>query len=331
MADPAVALVVLVGTLILTPLLVWWLRRQDVLDRPNQRSSHGRATPRGGGIVVAVMSVVAIALAGGGIAWWVAVPAALLAVVGLADDLGEVVIGTRLTGQVVIAAGVVGGLALTLNISAWWAVFGLVWIVGYVNAFNFMDGINGVSAVHAAILGATWLVVSAMLDVPVGVTIGLVLAAAAVGFLPYNFPTARVFLGDVGSYFLGGWIAVGGVLLVSRIGVLPALLPTAVYVADTTWTLVGRLRRGESWKVPHRDHVYQRLVRDGWSHVASTSAVGLTTLALAALAVWVATMDGDWIRWLVVLIALIPIGVYLSLPAISQRSRGTDSMHSTAS
>jgi UDP-N-acetylmuramyl pentapeptide phosphotransferase/UDP-N-acetylglucosamine-1-phosphate transferase len=102
----------------------------------------------------------------------------------------------------------------------------------------------------------------------------LALVAGAVGFAPFNFPTAKVFLGDVGSYFAGAWIA-GLVVVTLRLGVPPeaAVAPVALYAADTGATLFGRVRRGERWYTAHRLHAYQRLVDLGWSHSATTGFV----------------------------------------------------------
>ena len=276
------AAVVLVVTLATMPVAISLLRRR-VLDRPNARSSHAVPTPRGGGIVPAVAAVAVVLAAGPGPSWWVASAAAVLAGVGFVDDLRDLPVSARLAAQVAVAVAVAVGLTLALDAPAGLALLSVPWIVGYVNAFNFMDGIDGISGLHATLVGLTWGVAGVVADDVLGLALGAVLAAAALGFLPYNLPRARVFLGDVGSYFLGGWIAVGAVVLTPRIGLLPALLPTAVYVADTAWTLLGRLRRGERWGEAHRDHVYQRLVRQGWSHARTCLLVAVVTAVLGAL------------------------------------------------
>lgn len=152
-----------------------------------------------------------------------------------------------------------------------------------VNATNFMDGINGISGMTAALWG--------LCVVPVGVTIsdgalvglGAATAGSALGFLPYNLPEAQLFLGDVGSYLFGGLFA-GGVLLTlaDRGPVVRVLTPLSVYLVDVSTTLAHRASRGAPLAQAHREHAYQRMVSDrGWTHVQASSAA----LAAAAAAV----------------------------------------------
>jgi UDP-N-acetylmuramyl pentapeptide phosphotransferase/UDP-N-acetylglucosamine-1-phosphate transferase len=113
---------------------------------------------------------------------------------------------------------------------------------------------------------------------------GLALAGASLGFLPYNFPQARLFLGDSGSYFIGGWQA-ALVIAGLRAGLPPEAVgaPLAIYLADTGTTLLKRIRAGDVWHQPHREHAYQRLIRQGWSHVRTTALVGLAVTICCVL------------------------------------------------
>ena len=113
---------------------------------------------------------------------------------------------------------------------------------------------------------------------------GAIAAGAALGFAPFNVVRARMFLGDVGSYFFGAWLAVAAVLGL-RAGLAPeaVLAPLVLYAADTGVTLVRRVVTGETWYEPHRDHAYQRLVRAGWSHVQTTVVVAAVMAVCAAL------------------------------------------------
>ena len=310
----AVAAIALVATVVVTPLAIAVLRRRGVVDRPNSRSSHSMPTVRGAGVGMALVASVVVMAGGTQVGGWVAVPAALLGGVGFVDDLRGLPVSVRLPVQVAVAVVVSVGLVLSSDIGLYWYVLGPLWIVGYLNAFNFMDGINGISAVHASVVGIAWTVASTLVDERAGVVLGLVLAAVTLGFLPYNFPVARAFIGDVGSYFLGAWIAVGAVILSSRIGLVPALLPTAVYVADTGWTLIKRLRHGQRWSEPHRDHLYQRLVRGGWSHRKATGLVGAVTAATGALAVWPAVQNGLRVQAGAVVAAVVVCAGYLAVP-----------------
>jgi UDP-N-acetylmuramyl pentapeptide phosphotransferase/UDP-N-acetylglucosamine-1-phosphate transferase len=281
-------LVALVATGLTIPLL----RRAQVLDVPNHRSSHVEVTPRGGGIGVAVGVAVGVAL--GGTDHDVAVVlvgSALAALIGLVDDLRGLHALARLGTQFLLAVGVVVLLLAGRDEAPVLLVLGgavaVVWLVGCLNAFNFMDGVNAISGLTAAVCGGwyAWLghdLASSALQVA-----GLALAGAALGFLPWNALRARVFLGDVGSYGIG--FGIGGLALVSLLdgaSWVRALAPFAIYLADTAWTLVDRVRRGETWHEAHREHVYQRLVIAGWSHQATAVMVAGLALLVCLLAGW---------------------------------------------
>jgi UDP-N-acetylmuramyl pentapeptide phosphotransferase/UDP-N-acetylglucosamine-1-phosphate transferase len=169
----------------------------------------------------------------------------------------------------------------------WWtwlfAVGVVVWSAAYVNAFNFMDGINGI-AVAQTVVGGAALAVMGMRWSNVTVSIlGIAIAGAGIGFAPYNVGMARIFLGDVGSYFIGGWLAATTVVAM-RAGIPPEVVvaPFLVYLIDTGSTLWRRWRRGESVLTAHREHSYQLLTQHGWSHSA-VSLTAATSMALCAL------------------------------------------------
>lgn len=286
------------------PLLVHW----NVIDKPNERSSHTCPTARGGG--VGFMAV--ILLGGGGwlyanghlLALAVLSGAAFLAVVSFADDICSLPAGVRF-GCHGLVAGVaiwflfrIGRDRLTelLGTSMWLhglvAVALFLWIAGYTNAFNFMDGINGISGMQGGFASLGALVVVAVAgggapSVP-SAMISTLIAGACLGFLPHNFPKARMFMGDVGSAPLGYLLAVTSVWLAleTRLELLvPIVLLHANYVLDTGFTLCRRVLRGDKWYAAHREHFYQRLIRSGWSHsrVTFTEAT-LLLLSIAILA-----------------------------------------------
>jgi UDP-N-acetylmuramyl pentapeptide phosphotransferase/UDP-N-acetylglucosamine-1-phosphate transferase len=146
---------------------------------------------------------------------------------------------------------------------------------GYTNAFNFMDGINGMAAGQATVTGVAMAVIGAQATgdfLAPPVIASLTVASAALGFLPHNFPRARMFMGDVGSAPLGFLLAVLVIWLAKSIGwwsVIPLMLLHANFVLDTAATLVRRMIRGERWYQAHREHFYQRLIRSGKSHYLS--------------------------------------------------------------
>lgn len=281
------------------------LRRAGVVDKPNARSSHTVPTVRGLG--VGIVSAILIGW-GASDAWsspvilTLAVAGLVLSVVSFMDDMkplsslfrfGCHALAAVATLVVVMQAWhdrpAAGLLAVVLPV-------GFLFVAGYTNAFNFMDGINGIAGFQglltglgtAAIMivdGATWN------DPPV--IVALVLAGACAGFLPHNFPKARGFMGDVASATLGYWLAsavLWGVAVRGWHLLIPLALLHANFILDTGVTLVRRKRRGEKLSQAHREHFYQRLVRSGSTHTAVTLAeaagqvvvIGLMVVSLGA-------------------------------------------------
>ncbi|MPY94875.1 MAG: glycosyltransferase [Acidimicrobiia bacterium] len=273
-----------------SPFLCAALRARSILDHPNARSSHTTPTPRGGGVAV-VMAMAAGLLASSAAG---APVAALLvgiggfALVGLVEDVQGIAALPRLGLLFATAVLALPWLLEGSTGSVLWrvsfAVAVVVALVGYANAFNFMDGINGIAATQASLAGAVFAVAGSIEGVVVLQAGGMVLIGASVAFLPFNVPSARMFLGDVGSYGLGGAIATLAVLAVrSGVPVEAVAGPLAVYLADTTVTLVRRIARHERIWAGHRQHTYQQLVDGGWSHVGTTAFAGLATATCSVL------------------------------------------------
>jgi len=314
----AVLATLLVG-LSAQPLLIRWLRRRGVMDTPNHRSSHVSETPRGGGIGVVV------SMCAGFTAYGVSrsgpLPAFLvvllgMATLGLADDLFGLPSLVRLGVQ--ICVGTLG--VLMLGSPNWIGLILVLWIAAYTNAFNFMDGANGLSGFNALFVGLVYAVASGHYAQPGQTAAALVLAAGAAAFLPWNVPRARVFLGDVGSYAQGGFIAILATSLArSGVPLVIVLAPLSVYLADTTTTLIQRARLGEPLLEAHRSHTYQKAIVCGMSH----TAVSLTTVAFAALvtgAAWLAvSVHSALAISFSICTAAIALGGYLALPAVVRR------------
>jgi UDP-GlcNAc:undecaprenyl-phosphate/decaprenyl-phosphate GlcNAc-1-phosphate transferase len=257
----------------------------NLIDMPSQRSSHTRPTPRGGGVAVALAATVALMGAGNlpSIAA-VAGIACLVGVVGLVDDWRGLRPPIRLLAQALIAASLLPLLLRGMRLDESWTwIFGLgvvLWCVAYVNAFNFMDGVNGM-AVAQAVVGGIGLTLMGVRWSSVSVCVlGVAIAGAAIGFAPYNLPVARLFLGDVGSYFIGGWLA-ATLVVALRAGVPPEVVvaPFLLYLVDTGSTLWRRWRRGDNPMAAHCEHAYQRLTHYGWSHT-SVSLVAAAAMSL---------------------------------------------------
>jgi len=274
----------LLASVVLTDIVRRYALAHSILDVPNQRSSHSAPVPRGGGLSVVVLAglgclalalfgrvstrLVVALLAGGG----------AVAAVGFVDDRRPLPARFRLATHVAAAALAVAALgAVTvlpiagLLVPLGWAgvlltLLGIVWTL---NLFNFMDGIDGIAASEAVFVAGAGTVLSLLHPDPDGIAAaGAVFCAAVAGFLAWNWPPARIFMGDVGSGFLGFFIAA---LALADVRNRPAdlwvwLILGGVFFVDATMTLVRRLLRGERIHEAHRSHAYQRLARRWGSH-----------------------------------------------------------------
>jgi len=282
-----------------TGLLLRQLRRRAILDHPNERSSHSLPTPRGGGL--AIVPVVVIAWTVVGVMGDAAPPmfvvvalAVVLAVVFWIDDLRGLPVAVRLAVQAAAIAVVLiaapsdrAYISAALPSAVDLLLAGVFWL-WFVNLFNFMDGIDGLAGGETASIGFGVAIVvfvggvAGNLPAP-----GIALAAAALGFLIWNWQPAKVFLGDVGSVPLGfvtGWLLLE--LAAHGQGVAALILPL-YYLADATVTLARRAARGERVWQAHREHFYQRAVQRGHSHAAVVRhvlAVNVVLVGLAAVA-----------------------------------------------
>lgn len=307
--------------------LTWVLRRyalaSSLMDIPNERSSHSVPTPRGGGVAI-VLSFLAVLPLMGVLQWlpWSSVIAtvgagAAVAVLGFLDDHGHIAARWRLLGHFSAAAWALywlGGLpplllfGYTFDSGLFGSILAAVYIVWLLNLYNFMDGIDGIASVEAICVCLGGALLYALLDASSLALLPLLLAAAVAGFLCWNFPPARIFMGDAGSGFLGLILAVLSLqaawfkaeLLWSWVILL------GVFVVDATFTLLRRLLRGDKVYEAHRSHAYQYASRQFSAHRPVTLAVlliNLVWLLPLALAVGLGYLDG----LLGVLIAYVPL------------------------
>ncbi|HEY2277125.1 MAG TPA: glycosyltransferase family 4 protein [Streptosporangiaceae bacterium] len=270
------------------PLMIRILRRLAVLDVPGMRSSHTVPTPRGGGAPIAAGLLVAAALAGAAGDVPFAAAIAFFGAVGMIDDLRGLPALRRLALQMAGSVAVAVLLVIRLDRPplelAAMALVTAVWVTGFVNAFNFMDGVNGISAAHAVIGGITYACLGEWCQDRFLVAAGLAVTLGACAFLPWNAVRARVFLGDVGSYSLGAALAVMAAWSVLHgISAEAAAGPLVLYLADTAWTLQRRIRHGERPFEAHRTHIYQRWCDVGWSHQEVTLLTTAGTVLLCLL------------------------------------------------
>jgi UDP-N-acetylmuramyl pentapeptide phosphotransferase/UDP-N-acetylglucosamine-1-phosphate transferase len=266
-------------------VIAWLLARGKpvAMDVPNERSLHRRPVPRLGGVAI-VTGMVAAAACLETLPPWLAIAFAL-AVVSFFDDLRSLPALLRLAAHFAAAAAMVALLPIAV---AWpLAVFFTVGTVWMTNLYNFMDGSDGLAGGMAVIGFASY---GAAAWIGGETTLALLLfalVAATSGFLVFNFPPARVFLGDAGSVPLGFLAAAVGVLGWRVYALWPSWFPALVFspfAVDATATLLKRIARREPFWRPHRDHYYQRLIRMGWSHRRTALAEYALMLACAAVA-----------------------------------------------
>lgn len=305
-------------------LILPQLRKRHVLDIPNHRSSHVTPTVRGGGlgIVAALVGglVVGAALLHPEIVnlqavIWFGVTVVAFAALGWAEDVRGLTVASRLGGQAFISVGAamsamaLGGLPLGLAVLA--AICG----VFYVNAANFMDGVNGISAGHGTVVGAYFATIGFLSDSAGLAVAGVVTAAAFLSFLPWNAPRARMFMGDVGSYALGAsaWalcvfaVAVGTPLLV-------AVAPLIIYASDVVLTLLRRVRRRVRLFDAHREHTYQQVHQITGSH--GTAAVFTTVATAACAAIGIFGVQSSVMTWWVLPLLGLVMMTYLATPTL---------------
>jgi UDP-GlcNAc:undecaprenyl-phosphate GlcNAc-1-phosphate transferase len=295
-----------------TLLLIAWMRRaQDrwPQDVPNQRSLHARPVPRSGGI--AMMAGIFSGFAILQTPLVVVLPAAVLVALSHLDDIHGLPIPVRLGTQFAAAAGFAfGALPAVALPSLVLIVMGILWMT---NLYNFMDGSDGLAG-GMTVTGFTFLGAGAWMSGDDALLIECaIVAAAGAAFLPFNFPPARVFMGDAGSVPLGFLAAV---LPLSgwRDGDWPLWFPAAVFapfIADSTLTLLKRVGAGERFWEAHNKHYYQRLVRMGWGHRRTALAEYALMLACGTTALW--ALREPLVMQLCALIGLVALLAVLAL------------------
>jgi UDP-N-acetylmuramyl pentapeptide phosphotransferase/UDP-N-acetylglucosamine-1-phosphate transferase len=314
------------------------LRAASVLDHPTERGLHSRPTPRGGGLAI-VGCVLAGSVLGATllrpVGWvplslWL-VGGLLVAVVSWRDDVRPVSRLVRLVVHVIAAVLAVLGVGplaslflpgVTLADLGWLGFpIAVLWIVGLTNAFNFMDGIDGLAGGQAVVAGLGWAALGCLGGGPFVALVGLLLAASSLGFLSRNWPPAKVFMGDVGSAFIGYVLADLTVIANGenpRFAVFGILLVWP-FVFDASFTLLRRLRRGENVLTAHRSHLYQRLVMAGWQH--RTVSTLFAILALFGVTLALLWLRGGWLASALVLagLPLLAAGLWLTV-RLSERA-----------
>ena len=281
---------IIITSLLFTELLRRYNLKNNFLDVPNKRSSHSTATPRGGGLSIVVCFLGALAFSYSlydDIVFALVGAGSLVALIGFWDDRGHIAARWRLLSHFIAVAWVLywlGGVpefqVLNFNINLSWfgfvvVAFILVWLL---NLFNFMDGIDGIAAseiIFVACAGAYFSWINGLEELSY---ISLILASSTMGFLILNWPPAKIFMGDVGSGFLGlmlGIIAYANIIEGSSVWIWLILL--AVFLVDSGVTLLRRMFNGDKWYEAHCSHAYQHAAKK-WGHKKVTISVILINL-----------------------------------------------------
>ena len=281
-----------------TRVVIDWLKRRQLLDHPNARSSHSAPTPRGGGLamlaaILPALLVVSFSQQSPAVQWTgVIVLSLVLGAVSWRDDSHGLSPLFRFSAHlivVIVAAfwtlpGPIPAFSvIPLPFQFALIVTGWVW---FINLFNFMDGIDGIAGVETLSIAAGAVLIGTFKGSPDAALIlpGLVLSAAALAFLIWNWSPAAVFLGDVGSVTLGfllGWLLI---VIAAKGDLAAAIILPLYYLTDATWTLFKRLIRREKIWHAHRQHFYQQAVARGISHNRVSFAVLMLNVLLVALA-----------------------------------------------
>jgi len=285
---------------IISYFLVYLIRRyaehRRIIDHPNERSSHSTPTPRGGGLAIVILvmgmgvwsmrelelSHVLVYLIGG----------AVIAFLGWRDDLHSLSTTVRFAVQGLVAAACIYVLGYAksvtiplvgvLPLGTFGVIITFLWIIGLTNAYNFMDGIDGIAGGVAFAAGLGWMALATNAHIPYAFWIALAISASSLGFLGHNWSPAKIFMGDVASTFLGYTFAVLPLISSNKSGdaLMLGTLLVWTFILDPSLTFWQRAFRGENVLKAHRSHLYQRLVIGGHSHAAiSTLYIALTLLA----------------------------------------------------
>lgn len=278
--------------LLFTKWFIHFAERKEIFDVPIARSSHTRVTPRGGGagfVCVTLTAVLAYliffantdsALINGLYLFASLVGISLL---GWFDDMGSLLKRIRFTVQIICGLTVLLGvgtlttfyipLLVTVKAGVIGTMLGLIWIAGTTNIYNFMDGVDGIAGLQGVIAAISWAAFGWVFEFELIIVMNLVLLAALLAFLRFNWSPASLFMGDVGSVFLGFWFASMPFLATSSSGdlVIGDTIWFAAFVIwpflfDGSFTIARRYRQGENVLDAHRSHLYQRLNIAGFSH-----------------------------------------------------------------
>jgi UDP-N-acetylmuramyl pentapeptide phosphotransferase/UDP-N-acetylglucosamine-1-phosphate transferase len=297
------------------------------LDVPNERSSHNTPTPRGGGIVVAFVIVLffsgGLFIETGSFYLGLIASASVIAIVGWLDDLYSIPLLPRLAVHILIAIFIVfsyGGFNgfrvplydFALYFGSFSPIISVFWIVLMINAYNFIDGIDGMAALQGVLAGFGWLLIGINYEMTALAGFGGILAASYLAFLSYNWHPAKVFMGDAGSSFLGFSLAMIPIMFSHDLPTQSHNIVTSSFflswpvLFDTFITRAWRIfRRTRFWE-PNRDHFYQRMVIAGWKQSTVSTFYGIILLGILLALYLYLRYDGIYGFWLIAFLIALP-------------------------
>jgi UDP-GlcNAc:undecaprenyl-phosphate GlcNAc-1-phosphate transferase len=305
-----------------------WSLKHNVLDIPNDRRLNSVPIPRGGGLAIVIVTLIGI-----GFLWYIKpdwlignlfifiLGAILIAGVSLWDDIHPLPYWIRLAVHLIVAGAVVIGIGnwqvfqfpLLGTVDLRWlgVPVTILWIVGMINAFNFMDGIDGIAGSQGVVAGIGWAIIGILSKEYFIAGIGVIMAASCLGFLGHNWPPAKVFMGDVGSTFLGYTFAILPVVVGQHDSqlALAGILFLWLFIFDTAVTFLRRLLRHENVFSAHLTHFYQRLAATGFSHKRITFLYTILSIFVITCSV---AMVMKW-PWADVLVTMIIVTTSLIL------------------
>jgi len=280
--------------------VIKYAERLKLIDIPNERSSHENPVPRGGGIGIVCALVCGLTLSFyAGILiisvfqlYGYIVSIIILAFIGFLDDKHTLSETVKIVCQFFLALSiifivgrpeymVIYGIKVSLGIVA--VGIYILWIVGFINSYNFMDGINGLAGLQGVITGVFIAIMGHIIKEPSIIIMGIVLSSAIIGFLWFNFPNAKIFMGDVGSTVIGFYIAV--IAVMQPILLFPITIVMGAFIYDTAITLFIRIIKREKWYKAHRTHFYQRAISCGYTHKHVTLFMCAISIVLGILSI----------------------------------------------
>lgn len=303
----ATILLTVIASFLITLLIRNFAIKHHQLDIPNARSSHQRPTPRGAGAAIVVVFIIGLLVLTVSDKFdldnfqTIAIPGLLVALIGYLDDHGKVIAARwRLVAHftaAVVAVYLLGGLPImpifgaTLNLGQVGNVFAVVYLVWMLNLFNFMDGIDSITGIETLTTCLTLAIFifikteSELWRVPV------LLSAAVAGFLYFNLPPAKIFLGDVGSGFIG--FTIGTISLViaktEPLHTWALIILLGVFIVDATVTLIRRLIDRKHAYIAHRTHAYQHLATNSGRHLTVSLGIAAINIFWLAPVAWLVT------------------------------------------